>query len=425
MAKQLTGAVLLGQSGGPTSVINSSAAGVFLEALKKENVTKILAASHGIKGILNEEFYDIRKENIEELELLLTTPSSAIGSVRYKLKDIQVDEAEYIKILSIFKKYNIRFFFYNGGNDSMDTCNKISKFINSTGYECRCIGIPKTIDNDLDLTDHSPGYGSAAKYIATTFMELYLDATVYDTKQITIVEVMGRNAGWLTASSFLATHKGFGPDLIYLPEKPFDDSLFFEQVLKVVQEKGKCIVAISEGIKTSDNKYMRELFSTVEKDSFGHAQLGGTAVVLANEISKKTKIKVRSIELSLLQRCASHLASSTDIMEAFKTGEKAVIAAVDEAKTDIMVAFKRISDSPYEIEYVYVPLEDVANKEKSIPLEWIKEDNTGLTDDFINYLLPLIQGENQLKKEDGLPRFAKLNKILYKKIPVENCDGCD
>lgn len=412
--KNLVGAALLGQSGGPTSVINASAAGVFLEALKQENITEVYGAVHGIKGILHEDFYDMKQEDPAELMLLKNTPSSAIGSVRYKMKNIKVDDSEYQRLLEVFKKYNIRYFFYNGGNDSMDTCNKISKFLKKSGYDCNVIGVPKTIDNDLNATDHSPGYASAAKYVATTLMELYHDATVYDTPQVTIVEIMGRNAGWLTAAAALAKFKGQGPDLVYLPEIPFDFDDFFVHVQRVIAQKGKCIVAVSEGIKTKDGKYIPELFADLKKDAFGHAQLGGTAQVLAEEVGKRTKVKVRAIEFSLLQRSAAHLASKVDVEEAFNSGKKAVQAAV-RGTTDKMVGFKRISSYPYKMKYVLLPLKLAANTEQKVPLEWILPDGKGMTQDYIDYALPLIQGESKAKLVDGLPRFAMLKKIRVPK----------
>ncbi len=408
--KNLKGAALLGQSGGPTSVINSSAAGVFLEALKQEQITNVYGAVHGVKGILNEEFYDIEQEDIEELKRLKNTPSSAIGSVRYKLKNPKVDDSEYRRLLEVFKKYNIRFFFYNGGNDSMDTCNKISKFFKKGGWDCNVVGVPKTIDNDLNVTDHSPGYGSAAKYVSTSMMELYHDATVYDTKQVTIVEIMGRNAGWLVAASALAQYKGQGPDLMYLPELPFNLDEFHTDLEKVLDEKGKAIVAVSEGVKTADGKYIPELFQELHRDAFGHAQLGGTAQALADEVKQKFGCKVRAIEFSLLQRSAAHLASKVDVEEAFKAGQKAVRAAVN-GTTDKMVGFKRISSNPYKIKYALIPLAKAANTEQKVPLEWILPHGKGLTKDYIEYALPLIQGESKAKLEDGLPRFAQLNKV--------------
>jgi 6-phosphofructokinase 1 len=412
--KNLKGNALLGQSGGPTSVINASAAGVFLEALEQEAITGVYGAIHGIKGILNEEFYDISKEDKEELLRLRHTPSSAIGSVRYKLKNPNVDPSDYDRLLEVFKKYNIRYFFYNGGNDSMDTCNKISKYFKKAGFDCNVMGVPKTIDNDLNVTDHSPGYGSAAKYVATTMMELFHDATVYDQKMITVVEIMGRNAGWLTAASALAQWKGQGPDLVYLPEKVFNTEQFFKDVKRILDTKGKVIVAVSEGVKTIDGKYIPEVYQELKKDAFGHAQLGGTAQALANELGNHFNVKIRAIEFSLMQRSAAHLASKVDVMEAFNAGKKAVKAAVA-GVTDKMIGFKRVSNNPYKIKYVRIPLQKAANEEQKVPLAWIKEDNTGLTQEFIDYALPLIQGDFKASLEDGLPRFAQLKKVRVTK----------
>lgn len=412
--KKLVGAAILGQSGGPTSVINSSAAGVFIEALKQDCITNVFGAKHGIKGILNEEFYDISKEDIEELKLLRTTPSSDIGSVRYKLKDASVDDTDYKRLLEVFKKYNIRYFFYNGGNDSMDTCNKVSKFFQKSGWECRCIGVPKTIDNDLAVTDHCPGYGSAAKYVATTMMELKHDASVYDQPMVAVVEVMGRNAGWLTAASQLATEAGYGPDLIYLPELPFDIDKFMSSVEEKIKTNTHVLVAVSEGIKTKDGKYIPEMFKELATDSFGHAQLGGTAQVLADQIHNKFGVKVRAIEFNLMQRCAQHLASKTDVMEAYNAGKKAVQVAV-KGVTDKMVGFERTYvNGSYKCNYVLIDLALVANDEKKIPLDWINPNGTSLNEKFVNYALPLIQGDMKAPLENGLPRFAKLKKILYK-----------
>lgn len=413
--KILKGAVLLGQSGGPTSVINASAAGVFLTALDSEHVTKVYGAVHGVRGILDEDFYDMGKEDRKELERLKNTPSSAIGSVRYKLADPKVDDTDYKRLLEVFKKYNIRYFFYNGGNDSMDTAHKINEFFKNSGYDCHIMGVPKTIDNDLNGTDHSPGFASAAKYIATTFMELYHDATVYNTPQVTIVEVMGRNAGWLTAAAALAQNKGQGPDLIYLPEVPFDLDSFNSKVKDLIDKQGKVIVAISEGVQTKDGKYIPELFKELQTDSFGHAQLGGAAQVLADEIQELYGVKVRAIEFSLMQRSAAHLASRVDIDEAFNAGKIAVESALN-GESGKMVGFKRLSSKPYEMEYILVPLDIAANTERKVPLEWILPNGEGLTQDFVDYALPLIQGDPQLEMEDGLPRFAKLKKIREEKI---------
>ena len=412
----LKGNAIFGQSGGPTSVINASAAGVIQEALKQDCITAVYGAAHGIKGVLEENFYDMSQEDPYELDLLKTTPSSALGSVRYKLKNADDDETDYKRLLEVFKKYNIRYFFYNGGNDSMDTCNKVSKYMQKVGYECRVMGVPKTIDNDLWGTDHCPGYGSAAKYIATSTMEVYHDARVYDTGMITILEVMGRNAGWLTAAAALASYKGNGPDLIYLPELPFDMDKFIEDTTRIYKQNGKVIVAVSEGIKDKDGKYISEYGSDLakSKDSFGHAQLGGLASTLANIVKEKTGAKVRGIEFSLLQRCAAHVGSLTDVNEAYLAGQSAVKYAV-EGKTDYMVAFERAEGAEYKCNTKLINLTEVANTEKKIPREWINKEGNGLTQDFINYALPLIQGESKPVLEDGLPRFAKLKKVLAKK----------
>lgn len=414
----LKGNLIFGQSGGPTSVINASAAGVFIEALKHSDVIdKVYGAANGIVGILNEKFYDIGKEKASELELLKYTPSSALGSCRYKLKNAEEDETDYKKILDIFKKYNIRYFLYNGGNDSMDTCNKISKYMQKSGYDCRVIGVPKTIDNDLYGTDHCPGFASAAKYIATTTMEVYQDARVYDSGMICVIEVMGRHAGWLTAATRLASEKGCGPDLIYLPEIDFDLEKMLADVKAVYEEKGKVIVAVSEGVKTKKGQFIPELFAPkgveVAVDAFGHKQLGGTAAHLANYLGSKIKSKVRGIELSLMQRCASHCASKTDYEESFLAGQTAVQKAI-KGMTDHMVAFERGSGEKYTCKIKMVPLNEVANTENKVPLEWITNDGTYISDEFVAYAMPLIQGETEQPKKDGLPRFAQLKKVPAK-----------
>ena len=415
--KGLKGALMFAQSGGPTSVINASAAGVFLEGLQTPEITAVYGAAHGIRGILNEEFFDISKEDVKELELLKNTPSSALGSVRYKLKDASVDDTDYKRLLEVFKKYNVRYFFYNGGNDSMDTCNKISKYMAKSGYEMNVIGVPKTIDNDLFGTDHCPGFASAAKYIATTIMEINLDAKVYDTGLICVVEVMGRNAGWLTASASLANYKGLGADLIYLPEVAFDVDKFIADVKDVcAKNNNKCIAVVSEGIKDKNGTLICEALGKAgARDSFGHAQLGGVASTLAGIVKEATGVKVRPIELSLMQRCAAHCASKTDIEETFGAGRQAVKSAVA-GETDKMVCYARAEgESNYKCEYKLLPLELAANTEKTVPLEWITNNGTGISEEFIKYALPLIQGECDMLKEDGLPRFAKLKKVLVKK----------
>lgn len=412
---KLTGNAIFGQSGGPTAVINASAAGVFTEALQQTGVIgKVYGAANGIVGILNENFFDMGQEDPAEIELLKTTPSSALGSCRYKLASADVDETDYRRLLEVFKKYDIRYFFYNGGNDSMDTCNKISMYLKKTGYECRVMGVPKTIDNDLFGTDHCPGFSSAAKYIATTIMEVYQDARVYDIGMITVIEIMGRHAGWLAGSAALAAYKGSGPDLIYLPEIDFDLKQMLADVKKIYAREQKVIIAVSEGVQTKEGKFIPELVGEVSVDAFGHKQLGGTATVLANYLKQEIGCKVRGIELSLMQRCAAHLASKSDVEESFLSGQTAVRCAVD-GMTDFMVGFQRPESGPYKCEIKLVPLKDVANTEKKVPREWINAEGNFVNQHFIDYALPLIQGESKMATEEGLPRFARLKKVSAKK----------
>ena len=408
---ELKGACIIGQSGGPTSVINASAYGVIRTALDNPNITDVFGAEHGIVGVLNDRLFDMSKEDPKELELLKYTPSSALGSCRYKMKDPDVDDTDYKRILEVFQKHNVRYFFYNGGNDSMDTCNKISKYMQKVGYECRVMGVPKTIDNDLFGTDHCPGFASAAKYIATSCMEVWHDARVYDKGMVCIIEIMGRHAGWLTAASALACEYGAGPDLIYVPEVDFDMDKFLADVERIYKEKGNVMVAVSEGIHYADGSFVSEA-KTSATDGFGHAQLGGLAALLANVVKKRTGAKVRGIELSLLQRCGAHLASQTDIEESFMAGKAAVENAVA-GITDKMVAFERATENGhYVCKTKLLNLTDVANYEKKVPLEWINDDHNGIKHEFVDYALPLIQGETKMEKVDSLPRFAKLKKVL-------------
>ena len=402
--------LVIGQSGGPTAVINASAQGVIQTALKTPCITQVLGAAHGIKGVLEDKLYDMAQEDPAELDLMKYTPSSALGSCRYKLADPDVDDTDYQRILEIFKKYNVRYFFYNGGNDSMDTCNKISKYMQKVGYECRIMGVPKTIDNDLNGTDHCPGFASAAKYIATSCAEVWQDAHVYDTGMVTIIEIMGRHAGWLAGSAALASLTGCGPDLVYLPETDFDMDRFLSDVKAVYDKTGKCMVAVSEGIHYADGTFVSEA-KTSATDGFGHAQLGGLASMLAETVKQKLGAKVRGIELSLLQRCGSHLASKTDVEEAYLAGQAAVEAAA-EGFTDKMVAFQCTRDGSYACKTVLEPLDIVANFEKKVPRAWINEAGNGVTQEFIDYVLPLIQGETDAPKENALPRFARLKKVL-------------
>ena len=406
--------LIVGQSGGPTAVINSSLAGVY-ETAKNLGVNKVYGMLYGIEGLLQEKMVDLDEMlgDIMSIELLKRTPSSYLGSCRCKLPTPEQDESVYETLFRLFDKYEIGALLYIGGNDSMDTIAKLSAYGARIRSEVRFIGVPKTIDNDLMLTDHTPGYGSAAKYIATILKEVIADASVYDIRSVTVAEIMGRHAGWLAAASALASEYGAGPDLIYLPETDFDMPKFIEDVKRIYAEKGNCLVAVSEGIHYADGGFVSE--AKVEKtDGFGHAQMGGLAAILAEVIKEETNAKVRGIELNLLQRCGAHLASETDIEESFMAGK----AAVENAIAGIngrMIAFERgIQNGHYACKTKLVPLMEVANVEKKIPREWINEDGTGVTHRFIEYALPLIQGEPDLPKQDSLPRFAKLKKVLAK-----------
>ena len=408
--KPLIGAAVIGQSGGPSSVINASAYGVIKTALESDCITAVYGAHHGIVGVLNDRLMDMSKEDPRELELLPYTPSSALGSCRYKIADPDVDDTDYKRILEVFQKHNVRYFFYNGGNDSMDTCNKISRYMKKVGYECRVFGVPKTIDNDLYGTDHCPGFASAAKYIATSVMEVSRDSKVYDKGMVTIVECMGRHAGWLTAAAALCNSTGDGPDLIYLPEIDFTMEQFLADVKRVYHEKNNCIVAVSEGAHYADGSFVSEA-KTSGTDGFGHAQLGGLAARLADAVKSELGVKVRGIELSLLQRCAAHQASLTDIEESFNSGKIAVESAIA-GQTGKMVGFVCDREGGYVCHYELFDLEKVANYEKKVPLEWITPDGCNVTEDFIRYCAPLVQGETKLRYENGLPRFAKLKKVF-------------
>ena len=410
MTQQLSGACVIAQSGGPTAVINASAYGVIRTALDSPQITAVYGAEYGILGVLNEALFDLSQEDAAELEMLLYTPSSELGSCRYKLADPARDQKDYRRILAVLQKYNIRYFFLNGGNDSMDTCHKVSNFLDEAGYECRVIGIPKTIDNDLCGTDHAPGYGSAAKYIATTTAEVQKDAYVYDVGTVVILEIMGRDAGWLTGAAALASLSGAPPDLIYLPEVPFEMERFLAEVTAIYQQKGKCLVAVSEGIKYADGQYVSEGKASAS-DGFGHAMLGGLAYNLAEEVREACGAKVRGIELSLLQRCSAHLAAKTDVDEAFSAGVFAVQQALAGA-TGKMVSLQRDENTEsYRCRMVLEDLALAANLVKKVPPEWICQEGNFVTPEFYDYVLPLIQGENPRPVQDGLPRFAKLKKI--------------
>ena len=403
---KLQGALIIGQSGGPSAVINSSAYGVIKTALESEDITEVYGAHYGITGVLNDDLIPMSNKDKKELERMMYTPSSILGSCRYKMKDPDEDETDYKKILEIFKKYNVRYFCYNGGNDSMDTCNKISKYMKKSGYECRIMGVPKTIDNDLYGTDHCPGYASTAKYIATSIMEVARDASVYKAGAVTIMECMGRHAGWLTAAAALANHHEHCCDFIYLPESVFDMDKFVEDVKKRFNERGNCFVAVSEGIHYADGTFVADAH-TAKLDAFGHKQLGGLAEQLASVIKERTGLKVRGIEPSLLQRSAAHVASKTDIDEAYMAGKVAVESMLN-GETDKMVGFECKREGGYICEAKLFDLDKVANFEKKFPVEWINDEGNDIKKEYIDYALPLIKGETALEWEDGLPRFAKL-----------------
>ncbi|MDZ4197288.1 MAG: 6-phosphofructokinase [Candidatus Izemoplasmatales bacterium] len=402
--KKLKGNLLYGQSGGPTAVINSSAYGVISEALAHQDViNEVICMRHGISGVLNEDFIFIKDQDPMQVELLKHTPGSAFGSVRYKLKNFREDDSDYVRLLYVFQKYNIRYLLYNGGNDSMDTCMKIADYMSHVDYECRIIGVPKTIDNDLPFTDHTPGYGSAAKYIANTLMEISYDMLAYKKGKVTIVEIMGRHAGWLTAAGAIASNQGFGPDLIYLPEVPFSVERFKADVKAVYEIKKQCLVAVSEGIQNEDGVFIGS--SSGLKDAFGHFQLGGVSSKLANLLMTDLGISSRSVELASTQRAASHLQSLRDVQEAIEVGRKAVEFAIA-GDTNVMVTIQRVSQTPYLVEYHKQPLKHVANQEKTLPSEWINESKNGVNSLFLDYVLPLIEGENVPAYLNGVQRFT-------------------
>lgn len=404
--REVRGNVIVGQSGGPTAVINSSLVGVFKTA-KDRGAKKVYGMLHGIQGLLEERYVDLEKHITSDLdiELLKRTPSAYLGSCRYKLPEICDDQEIYKKIFSILEKLEIEFFFYIGGNDSMDTIKKLSDYSILNGSRIRFMGVPKTIDNDLAATDHTPGYGSAAKYIGSITKEVIRDGLVYDQQNVTLLEIMGRNAGWLTGAAALAKCEDCeGPDMIFLPEIPFDVETFMKKVEELHKRKKSVVVAISEGVKVADGRYVCELTDNIDYvDAFGHRQLTGTARYLAEKISREVGCKTRAIEFNSLQRCASHIVSRVDITEAFQVGGAAVKAAF-EGETGKMIILKRVSDDPYICVTDIYDVHKVANVEKKVPREWINEAGDYVTEDFVNYIKPLIQAELTPIMVDGLPR---------------------
>ena len=408
----MKGNVVVGQSGGPTAVINSSLAGVFKNAMER-GYNKVYGMRYGIQGFIDGQYIDLADyiKNDLDIELLKRTPSAYLGTCRYKLPGIHEDKTIYEKIFALLDELDIEVFVYIGGNDSMDTIKKLSDYALLTGARQKFIGCPKTIDNDLAITDHTPGFGSAAKYIATSTKEVIRDAMgfSYGKKNLTVMEIMGRNAGWLVGSTVLAKGEDCdGPDMIYLPEVPFDLDKFTEKVEKLLKEKDVVVVAISEGIKTAEGKYVCEFTAGSDSvDAFGHIQMTGAATYLANMIHDKLGIKTRAVELSTLQRAASHLSSKVDIDEAFAVGG-ATIKAADEGCTGVMVVIDRVSDDPYQSTTSVFDVHRIANDEKVVPREWINEDGDNVTDEFINYAQPLIEGTLLPVMVGGVPRHLVL-----------------
>lgn len=400
--------VIVGQSGGPTAAINSSLPGVYRTA-KDRGAKKVYGMLHGIQGLLKERYIDLSEHITNELdvELLKRTPAAYLGSCRYKLPEIHENRDVYEKIFEILNKLEIEAFIYIGGNDSMDTIKKLSDYAIVTGQPTRFVGCPKTIDNDLALTDHTPGYGSAAKYIGTSVKEIIRDGFCleYEKGVVTIVEIMGRNAGWLTGAAALAKGEDCpGPDLIYLPELAFDLEKFSTKIKKLMEKKMSVVVAVSEGIKLEDGRYVCELGTGVDfVDAFGHKQLTGTASYLANFVAGEVGCKTRAIELSTLQRAASHLASRVDILEAYQVGGAAVKAA-DEGDSGKMVVIERFSDDPYQSGTEVKDVHKIANGEKLVPRNWVNKEGTYVTEEFITYVKPLIQGDVSPVMVDGIPR---------------------
>lgn len=404
----MKGNVIVGQSGGPTAAINSSLAGVFRTA-KDRGAKKVYGMLHGIQGLLQERYIDLSEYITTELdaELLKRTPAAFLGSCRYKLPEIHEDRAVYDKIFAILEKLEIEAFIYIGGNDSMDTIKKLSDYAIITGFPTRFVGCPKTIDNDLALTDHTPGYGSAAKYIGTSVKEIIRDSFCleYNKGLVSIVEIMGRNAGWLTGAAALAQGEDCnGPDLIYLPELPFDIEQFGNKVKQLLENRSSVVVAVSEGIRLADGRYVCELGQSLDfVDAFGHKQLSGTANYLASYIAGEIGCKTRAIELSTLQRAASHCSSRVDILEAYQVGGAAVKAA-DEGDSRKMVVLQRLSDDPYQAGTEVKDVHKIANDEKLVPREWLNEEGDYVTEEFISYVRPLIQGDVSPVVVDGIPR---------------------
>lgn len=404
---------LVAQSGGPTAAINASLAGIIKAALANEKIDTIYGAVNGIKGFIEKKILNLTEMfegQPEKLETLATTPAMFLGSCRYRLAPMEKDLEDYNAIFGLFQIYNIKYFLYIGGNDSMDTVAKLSLYAKTHNYDIKIMGVPKTIDNDLDCTDHTPGFGSAAKYIASSILEVAHDAYIYNVESVSIVEIMGRNVGWLTAAAALARNEySTAPHLIYLPEKAFDQEKFIRDVKEMLTHRKHVIVAISEGLHDENGKYISADSSQV--DNFGHVMLNGAGKHLEMLVTERIGCKVRSIELNVLQRCAGHCASKADIDESVALGEFAV-KAVTEGETDKMVIIKRTSSTPYASEFELASIHEIANKEKRVPLEWINEEGNDILQPLVDYIAPLVEGEVATEYKNGLPVYLPVDHLF-------------
>ena len=405
--------IAVGQSGGPTVAINASLLGVYRHASKYGEIENIYGSVNGIEGLINDHLVDLREiiAEDEDVELIRQTPSTVLGSCRYKLPEMEKDETIYETITATLQKHNIGAFFYIGGNDSMDTVKKLHKYFTAKNIDIKVVGIPKTIDNDLPCTDHTPGFGSAAKYVATTIQEITRDSSVYSIPSVTLVEIMGRDTGWLTASSAVLRANGeVSPHLIYLPESKFTVKQFLDDIREAQKKHYAVIVAISEGVEPEADEVGGN-FQSGYVDNFGHKYLAGVATALSKIVAKEIGCKVRAIELNVMQRCSSHISSKRDITEAERIGGAAVKVALD-GNSGVAMIFKRVSNHPYNVKIDYVDVKEVANKVKYFPTEWITENGHDVTDEAIEYCLPLIQGEQNIHMKNGLPIQFVLKKPL-------------
>lgn len=398
---------IVGQSGGPTIAINASLAGIIHKARTSNEFTNVYGMINGIKGLLEGRYIDLLEEfdSGDKINFLKQTPAMYLGSCRFKLPTHEENKETFISLFKILEELEITDFYYIGGNDSMDTVMKLDDYAKATGSDIKFIGIPKTIDNDLMGTDHTPGFGSAAKYVASSILEIVHDSLIYQLQSVTIIEIMGRNAGWLTAAAALARNEyNCAPDLIYLPEVTFHTDKFLEDIREIFKKKRCVIIAVSEGIRDEMGNFLDEDSKYVKKDAFGHVLHSGTGKLLESLVFKEFQCKVRSIELNVLQRCAMHIGSKTDLNESFVVGQKAVEASTD-GKSGQVVGFKRVSNTPYTIEYITSDVRDIANLEQKIPIEWIHKDRNDITPALYEYLYPLIQGEVHVPYKDGIPQY--------------------